>query len=48
MTLTNNNKKPPAGKLATEVRSGDAPKPSFPMKTDEQLQKIWKSTPDQP
>ena len=24
-------KKPEAGKLATEVRSGDAPKPPFPM-----------------
>ena len=28
-------KKPPAGMLATEVRSGDAPKHTFSMKTDE-------------
>ena len=31
-------KQPPAGKLATEVRSGDAPKPSFSMKTYEKIE----------
>ena len=31
--ITNNNKKPPAGKLATEVRIGDAPKPPFSSKS---------------
>ena len=30
-------KNPPAGMLATEVRSGDAPKPYFSMETDEQI-----------
>ena len=30
-------KKPPAGMLATEVRTGDAPKPAFSMKTIEKL-----------
>ena len=39
-------KKPPAGMLATEVRSGDAPKPQVSMKTDEKQKR--KSTPDQP
>ena len=28
-------KKPPAGKLATEVRIGDAPKPTFSIKSIE-------------
>ena len=28
-----------AGKLATEVRSGDAPKPSFSINTDDKLKK---------
>ena len=32
-------KKPPAGKLATEVRAGDAPKPPFSMKIDEKSKK---------
>ena len=32
-------KKPPAGKLATEVRSGDAPKPSFSTKSIEKSTK---------
>ena len=35
-TDINNNKKT-AGMLATEVRSGDAPKPPFSMKTYEHL-----------
>ena len=35
----NNNKKPPAGKLATEVRTGDAPKPQVSTKTYEKLKK---------
>ena len=32
-------KKPPAGMLATEVRAGDAPKPSFSTKIDEKSKK---------
>ena len=44
----NKQKKNPAGKLATEVRSGDAPKPKFSMKTYEKSKKIRKSTPRQP
>ena len=44
----NNKKKKTAGMLATEVRSGDAPKPSFSMKTYEESKKSGKSTPDQP
>ena len=32
-------KKPPAGKLATDVRSGDTPKPPFSTKTDEKSKK---------
>ena len=38
-------KKPPAGKLATEVRSGDAPKPPFSIKSIEKSKKLRKSTP---
>ena len=38
-------KKPPAGKLATEVRAGDAPKPTFPMKTYKQLKKSGNQPP---
>jgi hypothetical protein len=37
-------KKPPAGMLATEVRSGDAPKHTFPMKTDEKSNQSGKNT----
>jgi hypothetical protein len=37
-------KKPPAGMLATEVRSGDAPKHTFSMKTDEKSKKSGKNT----
>ena len=37
-------KKPPAGMLATEVRSGDAPKHTFPMQTDEKSKKSGKNT----
>ncbi len=44
----NNKKKPPAGMLATEVRSGDAPKPQFSTKTYEKSKKLRKSTPRQP
>jgi len=43
-----NNKKQTAGMLATEVRTGDAPKPPFPMKTYEKSKKLRKSTPRQP
>ena len=32
-------KKPPAGMLATEVRIGDAPKPPFPMETNQKTKK---------
>ena len=32
-------KKPPAGMLATEVRAGDAPKPTFSMKSIEKSKK---------
>ena len=39
VTLNKQTKKPPAGMLATEVRSGDAPKPPFPMKIDEKSKK---------
>ena len=35
----------PAGKLATEVRAGDAPKPPFPTKTIEKSKKTPKINP---
>ena len=38
MTLTKKRKKA-AGMLATEVRTGDAPKPPFPMKTQKKKKK---------
>ena len=38
-------KKPPAGKLATEVRAGDAPKPTFSTKTYEKLKKSGNQPP---
>ncbi len=38
-------KKPPAGKLATEVRAGDAPKPPFSTKTYEKSKKYGNQTP---
>ena len=37
--INNKKKKPPAGKLATEVRTGDAPKPTFSIKSIEQSKK---------
>ena len=37
--------KPPAGKLATEVRSGDAQKQQFSMKTDDKLKKSGNQPP---
>ena len=38
-------KKPPAGKLATEVRMWDAPKPSFSTKTYEKSKKSGNQPP---
>ena len=37
--------KPPAGKLGTEVRTGDAPKPSFSMKTCDKAKKSGNQPP---
>ena len=44
---TYKNYKKTAGMLVTEVRTGDAPKPTFSLKTDDQSTKLRKSIPDQ-
>ena len=45
--MTFNQKKNPARMLVTVVRSGDAPKPPFPIKTDKKIKKsanqFWRS-----